>query len=323
MGMKLKRIWAITVISLMVLVIATSGGTTLAAKKYRLAYIARAQGDSFAAWLANSVKLEVAKLKDMEVTVFDGQSKNEVINAAIENAVTNKFDAILLQPFDSEAQTAPMKAAMAAGVKCVTVNMKVNDGGVISIVDADPYEQGAQPARLGLKQIPQNARVVVLMGPAGNRHSIERRRAWKKEFFDKRPDVKIINEQIANWNKDEAMRYMEDWIQATGGKIDAIIAMNDNMCVGALEASKAAGIKKILAYGVDGTAEACLYIKNGQMTATCLQSAYDLARLSVTLSHDLLTGKKKRDTLMIPTELIVKSNVDKYLTMHKKAGNMQ
>ncbi len=323
MNRRMKKFLAITLALVLIALVTTSGGNIMAAKKFRFAFVARAQGDSFAAWLTNSIKSEVAKYPDMEVSVFDGQSKNEVVNAAIENAVTNKFDGILLQPFDSEAQVAPMKAAMAAGLKCATVNMFVNDGGVISRVDADPYGQGAVPARVALQQVPKNSRVVVLLGPAGNRHTLERRRAWQKEFFEKRPDVKIIDEQIANWNKDEAMTKMEDWISATGGKIDAIVSMNDNMAVGALEAAKAAGIKKILAYGVDGTAEACLYIKEGKLTVTCLQSAYELAKLSVGLMHDLFTGKKKRADIMIPNILIDKSNVNQYLEMHRKAGNMQ
>lgn len=298
--------------------------TDKAGKKYKLAYIARAQGDSFASWLANAVKAEVEKkYPDMEVTVFDGQSKNDVIASHIENAVTKKFDAILLQPLDSEAQVAPMKAAAAAGVKTATVNLRINDGDQASAVDADPVEQGAANARLAFKQIPQNANVVVLLGPAGNTHSIKRREGWQKEFFSKRPDVKIVGEQIANWNKDEGMKFMEDWIQKTGGKIDAIISMNDNMCVGALEASKAAGIKNILAYGVDGTGEACLYIKDGRMTSTTLQSAYALAEKSVKLVHDLVTGATKHDVTFIDCDLITKDNVDKFIQMHKEAGNLK
>ena len=72
-------------------------------------------------------------------------------------------------------------------------------------VDADPYEQAKVNCELALKKIPKNAKVVVLQGPAGNFHSTKRREAWKKEFFDKRSDVKILAEDIANWNKDEAM----------------------------------------------------------------------------------------------------------------------
>ncbi len=63
--------------------------------------------------------------------------------------------------------------------------------------------------------------MVVLNGPPGNFHADERRRSWENEFLAKRPDVKIVGEEIANWNKDEAMNYMETWVQAND-KIDAI-----------------------------------------------------------------------------------------------------
>ncbi len=121
-------------------------------------------------------------------------------------------------------------------------------------MDANPYEQAAVNARAALEQIPQNANVVVLNGPPGNFHADARRESWQKEFFDKRPDVTIVGEQIANWNKDEAMSLMEDWVQAND-RIDAIISMNDNMCAGALEVVKGDDrFANILSYGVDGTA---------------------------------------------------------------------
>ena len=290
-------------------------------KKYRIAYIARAQGDSFAAWLADSVVKEVKKYPDTQVTVFDGQSKNEMIASHIENAVTSNYDLILLQPLDSEAQVAPVKEAVAAGVKVVTVNNRINDD-TVPAVDADPMQQAEVNAKLAIKQVPQNAKVVVLMGPAGNMHSDKRREGWQKYFFDQRKDVKIVGEQIANWNKDEGMRLMEDWLQANA-KIDAIVSMNDNMAAGAIEAVKGSGKPFPFAYGVDGTAEACLMIKAGQMTSTSLQSAYALAELSMKMSHDLLTGKKVTSPQFITAELITKDNVDKFIQMHKELGNIK
>ncbi len=290
-------------------------------KNYRIAYIARAQGDSFAAWLADAVVKESKKYPDTQVTVFDGQSKNELIASHIENAVTNKYDLILLQPLDSEAQVAPVKDAVKAGIKVVTVNNRVNDPS-IPAVDADPIQQAEVNATLAIKQVPQNAKVVVLMGPAGNMHSDKRREGWKKHFFDQRKDVKIVGEQSANWNKDEGMRLMEDWSQSNS-RIDAVISMNDNMAAGALEAVKGSGKPFPLAYGVDGTAEACLKIKSGEMTSTSLQSAYALAELSVKMSHDLLTGKKVATPQFITAELITKDNVDKFIQMHKELGNIK
>lgn len=306
----------------LVMGLSLSAGSIAKERTYKIAYIARAQGDSFAAWLANAIKQEVENYPDLRVDVFDGESRNEVIAAHIENAVTNRYDLILLQPLDSEAQVAPAAAAMDAGVKVVTVNNRINDNNRAPAVDADPVEQAAKNARLAVNQVPKNGNVVVLMGPAGNMHSDQRRVGWQQEFFKKRPDVKILDEQIANWNKDEAMRFMEDWIQ-TYPKIDAIIAMNDNMAAGALEATKAAKIKNILAYGVDGTVEACLLIQAGEMTSTTLQSAYELADKSIKLCHDILTGKKQHDVVMVDCPLITKDNAKNFLEIHKRAGNLK
>ena len=291
-------------------------------KQYRVAYIARAQSDSFGAWLADSIVKEAKKYPDMAVTIFDGQSRNELAASHIENAVANKYDLILLQPMDSEAPLAPIREAIKAGVKVATVNNRVNDDSVPA-VDADPMQQAEVNAKLAVKQVPQNAKVVVLVGPSGNMHSDKRREAWNKYFFDVRKDVKIVGEQIAHWNKDEAMRFMEDWIQANP-KIDAIISMNDNMAAGALEAVKGSKAKTYpLTYGVDGTAEAVLKIKAGEMTSTSLQSASSLAELSLKMSHDLLTGKKVVSPQFITAELITKENVDKFIKMHKDLGNIK
>lgn len=287
---------------------------------FRVAYVARAQADSFAAWLANAVKEEADKYDNITVDIFDGQASDDTQNALIENAITNKYDAIIIQPNNGEAQRPYAEKAVAAGIITITTNARISGIEGASSVDADPYLQAAVNAKAAIDQIPQNANVVVLDGPPGNFHADARRESWKKEFFEKRPDVKIVGEEIANWNKDEAMNYMETWVQAND-KIDAIIAMNDNMAAGALEVVKDnPKYKGILAYGVDGTAEATLLIKSGLMTSTTLQSAYDLAAALLDTSNKLLTGAEKQIDIDIDCPLITKDNVDKYIEMHKRAG---
>ncbi|MDF2891084.1 MAG: sugar transporter substrate-binding protein [Clostridia bacterium] len=116
------------------------------------------------------------------------------------------------------------------------------------------------------------------------------------------------------------MNYMETWVQAND-KIDAIIAMNDNMAAGAIEVIKDnPKYKGILAYGVDGTAEAALLIQQGLMTSTSLQSAYDLATSILDTANKLATGAEKEINMDIDCPLITKDNVEKYIEMHKKAG---
>ncbi len=297
-----------------------SGAANTPGKSYRVAYIARAQSDSFAAWLCNEMKAEAKNYPDVTLEVFDGEANDEKENTMIENAIANKFDAIIIQANNGEAQRPYIEKVVAAGIKCITTNPRVDNIKGASSVDASPYEQAAVNAREAVKQIPQNAKVVVLNGPAGNFHSGERRKAWQTEFFDKRKDVKIVAENIANWNKDEAMKLMEDWVIAHG-KVEAIISMNDNMCAGALEVvATKPEFKDVLSYGVDGTAEACLLIKEGKMTSTCLQSAIELAQLNMKAIHQLLTGEKSEITVDVGNPLINKANAAEYVEMYKSRG---
>ena len=289
---------------------------------FKVAYIARAQGDSFAAWLANSIQQEMDKYPDMKVDIMDGQASDEKVNSFLENSITNQYDLIILQANNGEAQTPYVRQVVSAGIPIILTNPRIPELiGETHSVDADPYEQGAVNARYALDIIPKNAKVVVLNGPAGNMHSTARELAWDKEFFDKRPDVKIVGEQIAHWNKDEAMSFMEDWVQAND-YIDAVVSMNDNMAAGALEVVKDnPKYKDLLVFGVDGTAEAALLIKEGKMTSTSFQNAYELARTSVKLSHDILTGKVTDlyDT-DIDCPLITKENVEILMDAHRATG---
>lgn len=288
--------------------------------EYRVAYIARAQADSFAAWLANEMKEEAKDYDDITLEVFDGQADDEIENRMIENAIANQFDAIIIQANNADAQLPYIQQAVDAGIVVITTNPRVEDIDGASSVDANPYDQGAVVAQAALEQIPENANVVVLNGPAGNFHSTARRDAWEKEFFAERPDVTIVAEDIANWNKDEALTLMEDW-SLSNPEIDAIISMNDNMASGALEAVKGkSGFEGILAYGVDGTPEATLLIQEGTMTATSLQNAAELAELNLKAVHDLLTGAEDEITVDVGNPLITKENAQEYIDLYKEAG---
>lgn len=299
------------------------GGASEDKDEYRVAYIARAQADSFAAWLANEMKAEAGNYDDITLEVFDGQADDEIENKMIENAIANRFDAVIIQANNADAQLPYIQQAIDAGIVTITTNPRVEGLTGGNSVDADPYKQGAVVAELAVEQIPEGANVVVLNGPAGNFHSTARRDAWEAEFFEKRPDVNIVAEDIANWNKDEAMTLMEDWSLANP-QIDAIISMNDNMASGALEAVKGkGGFDGILAYGVDGTPEAVLLIEAGTMTATSLQNARELAELNLKAVHDLLTGAEDEVNVDIGNPLITKDNVQEYIDLYKEAGLLE
>jgi inositol transport system substrate-binding protein len=194
-GRSMKRISLLMIVLVLVSGVVFAVGQAEDDGVYRVAYIARAQADSFAAWLANSVKEEAAKYPDIKLDVFDGQASDDIQNSMIENAITNNYDVIIVQPNNGESQRPYVERVVSSGIIAITTNARIAGIEGASSVDADPYEQAAVNARAAVKQVPQNAKVVVLNGPPGNFHADERRVSWQKEFFDKRPDVTIVGEK--------------------------------------------------------------------------------------------------------------------------------
>ncbi|NLL41862.1 MAG: sugar ABC transporter substrate-binding protein, partial [Firmicutes bacterium] len=130
-------------------------GSSLANAQYRVAYIARAQADSFAAWLANSIVEEANKYDHITVRVFDGQADNAQQNALIENAIVNGYDLIIIQPNDGEAQRPYAELVVESGIHLITTNARIDGVEGASSVDADPYMQAAVVAEMALEQVPQ------------------------------------------------------------------------------------------------------------------------------------------------------------------------
>jgi inositol transport system substrate-binding protein len=162
------------------------------------------------------------------------------------------------------------------------------------------------------KVLPKDAQIVYLRGTEGMDHTIARRKGVQEHLLDKRPDVKLLTEQTAKYDRAEGMRVMEDWIQ-TYPKIDGVLSANDQMALGALEALKGAGIKGVLIAGIDGTTEAKQCVKNGTFAITVLQDAVGQATTALQAAIDLIEGKKIEKRIIVPFKPITKENIDQYM----------
>ena len=117
----------------------------------------------------------------------------------------------------------------------------------------------------------------------------------------------------------------------TGTHIDAVISMNDAMAAGAIEAIRENkdyynedGTPNFLAYGVDGTAQGCLLIKEGLLTSTALQSAADLAEKNMEYAEKVVNGEMKVTDVndYVDAPEINADNVDDYIQIYIDNGEL-
>ena len=333
------------VLSAIALSAVIAAAPVMAEETYRVCFVARASADTFAAWLTNEMQKAAEEYPDIELTTVSGEADDAEMAKQLENCITMGYDYVIVQSNNNAAQAPYVKAIADAGIPVVTTNPTTHqsdldgetgdpdvDNAVLEgtgTVDADPVAQAAVGAKHAVEEVPENANVVVFRGPSGNYHAEKRREAWDTYFFDVRDDVNILYEDYANWNNDEAMALMETWVQG-GTHIDAIISMNDNMAAGAIEAVRnnsdyiEDGVPNFLAYGVDGTAQGCLLIKEGLLTATALQDAGEIAALNMKYAEAVLNGEMEVTDVddYVDAPEINADNVDDYIQIYIDNGEL-
>ena len=338
--MKAKKVGALLLAGVMAASMVSATSVSAADAK-RVCFVARASADTFAAWLTTEMKKQAENYDDIDLTCVSGEGDDNKENGLLEDCITKQYDLVIVQSNNNGAQAPYVQQLIDAGIPVITTNPTTHqndlDGGDdtsvmagTGTVDADPIEQAKVSAERAVDEIPENENVVVLKGPSGNYHADKRREAWDQYFFDKRSDVKILYEDFANWNSDEALTLMESWVQA-GTHIDAIISMNDNMAAGAIEAIRENkdyfnedGTPNFLAYGVDGTAQGCLLIKEGLLTSTALQSAADLAEKNMEYAEKIVNGEMEVTDVndYVDAPEINADNVDDYIQIYIDNGEL-
>lgn len=103
---------------------------------------------------------------------------------------------------------------------------------------------------------------------------------------------------ICSWRRDIAKESVNSLLLSYSAQIDAIIANNDEMAIGAIEALQDFGYNKgdkektIPVVGVDATAEAQELIKKGYMAGTVIQDPYEMASAAYTIGMNIFQDKE-------------------------------
>ena len=203
-----------------------------------------------------------------------------------------------------------VEKANKAGIPVIALGIE-SAGGKYTFVGSKNVDAGRMQGEFMAKELPKNAQIVYLQGQPGLSHSKERRDGFLKAM-EGRKDVKILADLPANYDRAEGMKVTEDWIQKFP-KFDGLVAANDQMALGALQALKTAGRKGVLISGVDGVKDALVSIKAGEMAQSIFQNAKGQADSAFEVVETIKHGKPAPKEVLVPFESIVKGNVDKFM----------
>jgi len=236
----------------------------------------------------------------------------------VQSFISQKVDAVIVNPVDTAATRTLTEAATKAGVPIVYINRRPDDpklpAGVVAVT-SDDKEAGRLQAQYVADKLGGKGQVAILLGDLAN-NSTHNRTAGVKEVLAKYPDIKIVEEQTAAWQRDKSMDLTSNWLLA-GKELNAIFANNDEMAIGAAMALRQAGKKDVLVTGVDGTPDGLAAIKRGLVTVSVFQDAKGQAEGALDAALKMINKTPGEQNVLIPFRLITPENVAEFQAMTK------
>ena len=278
-------------------------------KQLVFGYTCMTMNNPFFQVLEESIRKEVEKRGDKLITMDPAMDVSLQINQ-IEDMITQGIDAIFLNPVDWEGIRPALEMLKEADIPIINFDTEVKDFDyVTAYVGSDNKNAGKVVGEDLVKRFPNGGKIAILDSPTMN--SINDRVAGFLEAIEGK-NFEIVAQQDAKGDLQTALNKTEDILRAHPD-IMAIMGGNDPTALGALAAVKAANLKDIVIYGVDGSPDAKKEIASGgQLVGTGAQSPIQIGVKSAEVAYKVMNDEKFEKRTPVETFLINKDNVDQY-----------
>lgn len=268
-------------------------------------------------WLTYLRESMADKAKEEGVQLQFEDARSDVVKQLnqVQSFVSQGVDAIIVNPVDTAATRNITQSAVKAGIPLIYVNRRPDDSklpeGVITVASND-LEAGRLQMEYLVEKMGGKGNIVIMLGDLANNSTHNRTKGFK-EVLAKYPDIKVVEEQSANYMRDKGMDLMSNWL-LSGREFDAVASNNDEMGIGAAMALQQAGRGNgsVLIGGVDGTPDGLAAVKRGMLAASVFQDARGQARGAIEAAIKMVKGEKVEQSVWVPYELITPDNVESF-----------
>jgi inositol transport system substrate-binding protein len=243
----------------------------------------------------------------------DGQGQPELQISQCENYLAMGVDAVILHPYDKSGCAPIVDMCNDAGTPIILCNSRTdNMDEALAFVGSDDVNAGEIEMQFIAEKIGGRGTIVIIHGPNG--HSAEiNRTTGNYNILERYPDIEVLAEQTANWDRAQAMTLTENWL-TSGMQLSAVVAQNDEMALGALMAVEAVGKQdEIFVIGIDAIADALKAVKSGRLDATVFQDGQGQGYGSVDVAYRIIMGEEVPYMNDIPFVLVTRENVDDFM----------
>jgi ribose transport system substrate-binding protein len=229
----------------------------------------------------------------------------------IEDVVVKKPDAIVFTPVDYKALVPGVEKINAANIPVVNITDRSSAGKFVAFVGADDYSTALETARYLLKTLNGKGNFIILEGVKGALTNTDRVRGFN-DALKENPGAKLLASQPGNYQRLHALQVMENLLQSHP-QIDGVLAANDAMAMGAVEALEGAN-RTARVIGINGTKEAVDAIKAGKLLASGDYNGFLQGCIGTIIAARTLRKQPVVQEIVLKPTVVSKENYQPYET---------
>jgi len=265
-----------------------------------------------------------AKQLGAEVISRDAGGDDDRQFEQVKDMIKAGIKVLVLLPRDTTTASRMVDAAKSANVKVISYDRLVQNSDVDLYVGFDREEIGRMQAEYLVTHAPRGNYVLIAGSPndEGAKTLHDAQMKVLQPHID-RGDIKIIADgYIKEWLPSEAYLFMLKAIDSTQGNIAAVLASNDGLAGGAIQALREHSLAgRVLVSGQDADLLAVIDITQGTQTmtvykpvtkeaATAAEEAVHLAKDEKTDADGTISnGKIKVPAIMLKPVVVTKDNI--------------
>lgn len=266
-------------------------------------------------WFVVLAEAASAKAKELgyEAKIFDSQNNTALETDHFDNAIASGYDAVLFNPTDADGSVVNVKKAKEAGVAVFCIDREVNSAdGATSQILSDNYSGCVSIGKYFVETMNKKGKYVELLGLVGDNNTWNRSKGFHS-VVDKFPNLKMVAQQSADFDRNKGLEVMESILQAHSD-ITAVFCGNDAMAMGAFQALISSGkASQVKVFGFDGADDVLSSIKSKKISATCLQFPKLMAQTAAIFADEYFKGKRDFPKKMpVAVELVTQKNIADY-----------
>lgn len=333
----IKRVYAVVLTALMmIMTLAGCGKGMDTASKIKIGITLYDQYDTFLSELMENFNEDITK--DVTTEVYNAAQSQQTQNEQVRKMIEDGCNVICVNLVDRTDPTTIIDLARKNNVPIVFFNRELVEEDLqrwsgLYYVGADAFQSGILQGELAAvacnadNSIDKNGdgmiQYIVLEGEAGHQDAIVRTEYSVNTLIGAGVKVDKIGYAIANWNRTQAQTKVEQMIEQNGDKIELVLANNDDMALGAIDAYRASGIlrsKWPAIFGIDGTKEGLDAVKKDEMIGTVYNDGPGQAKAMFRLCYALATngntdniGLTDKKYIRLPYAKVTAANVNDYI----------